>query len=99
VPVTNRQAADQTVANEIFQMSLNDTLFEYTMTAYVKDGVITLHGPLPYDGQQRPDWTKRREIDHGILALNGANRVNDKLDVDSVLVVALGPVNQPLASH
>jgi osmotically-inducible protein OsmY len=86
---TSRHAANQTVADELFQLSLNDTAFEYSRVAWVNEGVITLRGPVPYNNEQYPDSSQRQTIDDGIMGLAGVNQVKDKLGVDTAPLVAI----------
>ena len=88
-PVTSRHAANQTIADELFQLSLNDTAFEYSRVAWINEGVITLHGPVPYNNEQYPDSSQRQTIDDGIMGLAGVNQVKDKLGVDTAPLVAI----------
>jgi hypothetical protein len=90
--VSGRQAANQFIANEIYEMYLTNTNSAYSMVASVNEEVVTLQGPLSYDGEQKPGRVERRGIDDRIWKLAGVNRVKDELGVDTVLILAEKPV-------
>jgi osmotically-inducible protein OsmY len=92
-PVTSRHIADQTIADELFQLSLDDTAFEYSRIAAVNDGVVTLRGPIPYDGEQYPDGNQQYNINDEIMALAGVNRVKDELGTNTAATVAFKTEN------
>jgi osmotically-inducible protein OsmY len=78
------KAANQAVSMEIFWMSLKDTKFEYSMVATINDGVVTLKGPVPYYGEQKPDRDQRQKITGQIQALAGVASVKDELNINTV---------------
>jgi hypothetical protein len=89
------KAVDQAIAMKIFWMSLNDPKFEFPMVATVNNGVVTLKGPLPYIGEQKPDRTQRNKIDGQIATLAGVASVNDELDINTApIYVANNVVKQ-----
>jgi osmotically-inducible protein OsmY len=85
---SRQQAANRIIADEVYKSYLADRSFAYTMVVSVNEGVVTLHGPVAYYGEQTPNKIERQTIDDRMRNLAGVNQVKDELDVTTVSMLA-----------
>ena len=70
-PIYERQATDQAIQAGLYALFLADRDSAYDRLASVKDGVVTLRGPLPGRAEQQ-------RLSDSIRALPGVVQVNDE---------------------
>jgi hypothetical protein len=74
-PVSERQAADQVINHEIFEMYLTDKSYRFSRVITVSDGVVTLYSPMNNNVEQHPDSAYQQRISDKIRELPGVNQV------------------------
>jgi hypothetical protein len=73
--VSDRQAADNVINREIFEMYLTDSSFRFSRVITVNDGVVTLYSPMNNNVEAQPDSAQQQKINDKIMALPGVNQV------------------------
>jgi hypothetical protein len=74
-PGSEREAANQAVGNEIFNLFMTDTSINYLLRASVDNGVVTLIGASS-------NRLERQRVVDRVWELAGVNQVKDELGVD-----------------
>jgi hypothetical protein len=74
-PVSERQAADQVVNHEIFEMYLTDKSHRFSRVITVNDGVVTLYSPMDNNAERQPNSVEQQIIGDKIRELPGVNQV------------------------